>query len=134
MHNNSSFYLLIPCEQYVGDGTTSLCKHDLQVLHRVAAVCKLYSESSEAKQRDFNIPRVLLLLVNDTWILLVTKANWRILTVFLKTYLYYANVHNYLLRAKQENYFQMLFIFIFGVIPMGPRSTCIQLGRVRRVG
>ena len=66
MHNNSSFYLLIPCEQYVGDGTTSLCKHDLQVLHRVPAVCKLYSESSEAKQRDFNIPRVLLLLVNDT--------------------------------------------------------------------
>ena len=66
MHNNSSFYLLIPYEQYVGDGTTSLCKHDLQVLHRVPAVCKLYSESSEAEQRDYDIPRGLLLLVNDT--------------------------------------------------------------------
>ena len=97
MHNNSSFYLLIPCEQYVGDGTTSLCKHDLQVLHRVSAVCKLYSESSEEKQRDYNIPRVLLILVNDTWILLVPKAKPRDTKSISYYYFYPAKILNHLL-------------------------------------
>ena len=59
----------------------------------------------------------------------MTKANRGILTDLKNIYLYYANVHNYLLRAKQENYFQMPFIFIFGVIPTGPHSTCIQIQR-----
>ena len=51
----------------------------------------------EAKLRDTNVPRVLLLLVNDSSNLLVPKAKPRNPNNIYYYYLYSANVPNHLL-------------------------------------
>ena len=51
----------------------------------------------EAKPRDTNIPRILLLLVNDTRIMLVHKAKPGDTKSIFYYYFYSANVPNHLL-------------------------------------
>jgi len=68
------------------------------------------SESPEAKPRDSNIPRVLLLLVNDPPNLLVPKAKPRETNNIFYNYFYSANVPNHLLICF--NYFLMCAPFL----------------------
>ena len=51
----------------------------------------------EAKPRDTKIPKVLLLLVNDTRIMLVPKAILRDTNSIFYYYIYSANIPNHLL-------------------------------------
>ena len=51
----------------------------------------------EAKPRDTNIPRVLILLVNDTQIMLVPKVKTRDTNSISYYYFYSSNVPNHLL-------------------------------------
>ena len=51
----------------------------------------------EAKPRDTNVPRVLLLLVNDNQIMLVPKAKPRDTNSIFNYYFYSENMPNHLL-------------------------------------
>lgn len=58
----------------------------------------------EAKPRDTNIPRVLLLLVNDSFNLLVLKAKPRNANDISYYYLYSVNLPNHLLMPTIASY------------------------------
>ena len=65
-------------------------------IYNVVIIPKVYLVP-EAKPRDTNIPRVLLLLVNDSPNLLVPKAKPRNTNNISYYYFYSANVPNHLL-------------------------------------
>ena len=71
------------------------------MLSNVVIIPKVYLVP-EAKPRDINIPRVLLLLVNNSPNLLIPKAKPRNTNNICYYYFYSANVPNHLLRCCRE--------------------------------
>ena len=79
-----------------------------ELVFNVVIIPKVYLVP-EAKPRDTNIPRVLLLLVNDSPNLLVPKAKPRNTNNIFYYYFYSANVPNHLLMTNNH---PMLYVSI----------------------
>ena len=78
----------------------------------------------EAKPRDTNVPRVLLLLVNDSPNLLVPKAKPRNTNNIYYHYLFSTNVPNYLLMSY------IVFVKDNNLLHIGPKGQKRGFGNI----